>query len=96
VRILNEERHAIVEAVRERDPSARVVLFGSRVDDRKRGGDIDILIVSDRITRDSLDDIQERVFERIEEQKLDLVLSGASIDDPFASFILARGDTIDL
>ena len=96
MRILNEERRAIVDAVRERDSAARIMLFGSRVDDSKRGGDIDVLIVSDRIKPNELPDIEERVFDRIEEQKIDLVLAQPSGDDPFARLVMKKGDTIEL
>ena len=96
MRIMSEERNAIINAVRERDPLARTLLFGSRVDDRKRGGDIDILIISNCIERNELGEIQDDVFEHIEEQKLDLVLTNSSIDDAFARFIIAREETIEL
>lgn len=39
MRITEEERAVLTGAVLSRDPGARVWLFGSRVDDAKRGGD---------------------------------------------------------
>jgi predicted nucleotidyltransferase len=36
------------EMLRETDPAGRAFLFGSRVDDRRRGGDIDIYLEASR------------------------------------------------
>lgn len=45
------DRKAVVEAVRAYDSKARVWLFGSRADDSKRGGDIDIAVLSGKLGR---------------------------------------------
>jgi len=55
-----------------------VYLFGSRVDDNKRGGDIDIFIKSDNLIDDKLNKKIKFIVElkkRIGEQKVDLVIS---------------------
>jgi len=45
VRLTPEERDAIAAAARQTLlPGTRVSLFGSRVDDSARGGDIDLLL----------------------------------------------------
>lgn len=43
---LNEEQSRIIKAfvAREFEPDARVWLFGSRADDTRRGGDIDLYV----------------------------------------------------
>jgi len=43
MRITEQEKNVIIDAVSSTDPNAKVWLFGSRVDDSKKGGDIDIL-----------------------------------------------------
>jgi len=43
MRITVNEKHVIIDAVKNIDPDARLWLFGSRADDSKKGGDIDIL-----------------------------------------------------
>ena len=55
-------------------PTSTIYLFGSRIDDKKRGGDIDILILGER----KLNFIEKGKIEKIffiefGEQKLDLV-----------------------
>ena len=50
MRLSNQERQAIKQTVATLDPDAKIYLFGSRADDTKHGGDIDLLILSDIIT----------------------------------------------
>lgn len=68
------QRTAILTAVGKQDPNARIILFGSRVDDRARGGDIDLLIVSDVIGLHEEWEIRRDVLDEIGWQKLDLVV----------------------
>ncbi len=49
MRLKEEERQIIIQAVKSIDPKANLYLFGSRVDDSSKGGDIDLLILSDKI-----------------------------------------------
>jgi len=75
MRITEYEKNVIVEAVKNVDPDARVWLFGSRTDDTKKGGDIDIAIFSEKVNKDVMQEIQVRRFicDRIGEQKIDIV-----------------------
>jgi predicted nucleotidyltransferase len=56
VRLSDSEKKVILTAVRRFDPRARIFLFGSRTDDAKRGGDIDLLVISDSIGLVSMDE----------------------------------------
>lgn len=91
MRIQTEEKRAIIEAVAKFDEEASIYLFGSRVDDTKRGGDIDILVISDKIDKGSLYLIEEEIFKRIEEQRIDFVLTGTNLNNQFAKMILKKG-----
>ena len=57
---------------------ARVWLFGSRVDDAKRGGDIDLLVQTAQTRPEALarasTDLLARLYRELGEQKIDLVL----------------------
>lgn len=72
MRISERERDLIVDAVREMDPAAEIWLFGSRVDDNLKGGDIDLLIVSERIGFSEKLDLLVRFKIALGEQKIDL------------------------
>ncbi len=48
MRLSLEEKSSIESVLRAADPAAVVRLFGSRADDSKRGGDIDILFETTR------------------------------------------------
>jgi predicted nucleotidyltransferase len=91
MRLLSVEREAIREAVAMVDSEAEVYLFGSRVDDTKKGGDIDILVISDKIDNHSLFLIEEEIFKQIEEQKIDFVISGGERNNSFANLIFKKG-----
>jgi len=49
VRLKERELKTIKEVILKYDPDAQIVLFGSRTDPSKRGGDIDLLVVSQKI-----------------------------------------------
>jgi predicted nucleotidyltransferase len=91
MRLQTEEKQAITETIAKFDNDADVYLFGSRVDDTKKGGDIDILVISDKIDDHSLFLIEEEIFKQIEEQKIDFVLTKSDLNNLFARMILKKG-----
>ena len=86
MRLKKPEIESIKLAVKEFDESARVYLFGSRVDETKRGGDIDILIVSDKIRLSEKLEIEAHLETLIGEQKIDLVAT-PKLDTAFLKYI---------
>lgn len=48
MRLNHQQQTAIKGVLSKFDPLGKVYLFGSRVDDQKRGGDIDLLFETDR------------------------------------------------
>ena len=90
VRLKESEQVAILSAVKDLDGKASVYLFGSRVNDSKKGGDIDLLVLSDTITRDDKRTIKIKLNELLGEQKIDLVIA-ADDSDPFVKLALETG-----
>jgi predicted nucleotidyltransferase len=95
MRITEYEKNVIIDAVKSVDPDAKVWLFGSRTDDSKKGGDIDIAILSEKINNEVMQKIQVRRFicDRIGEQKIDIV---TSIQGKEAFFRMAMSEGIQL
>ncbi|MFA5817382.1 MAG: nucleotidyltransferase domain-containing protein [Bacteroidales bacterium] len=89
MRITEPIRQFFVEEIGKIDPRAEVYLFGSRTDDLARGGDIDILILSEeRIPSNSIRILRREFFKSFGWQKLDLVNFLFNEEDPFKNLIL--------
>jgi predicted nucleotidyltransferase len=84
VRLTDEQRKTILRVVAEiAGPQARTRLFGSRVDDSKRGGDIDLLVELDTPIEDRLGlelKLGTRLYRAMQERKVDVVLLAPNID----------------
>jgi predicted nucleotidyltransferase len=68
------------------DGDAKIYLFGSRLNDLARGGDIDILVISGKIGFIEKVKIKSGIFKEIEEQKLDIVVK-KDFNDVFVKMI---------
>ena len=90
MRLTSEQQQSIRQSVREADPAAAVYLFGSRVDDARRGGDIDLLVLSQRIGLRERLRLLMRLEDRLGAQRIDLVVKPA-LDDAFARMASAEG-----
>jgi predicted nucleotidyltransferase len=72
------------------DPDAEIYLFGSRTNDQAKGGDIDILVLSQRLTFKDQIKIKARIFKSLEEQAIHLVIA-RDMTDPFVRVALNEG-----
>ncbi len=75
MRITLSEQNNIKQTVAEFDSTAKIFLFGSRADDTKKGGDIDLLIFSNNLSQKNAADVRWRLWEQIGEQKIDIVIA---------------------
>lgn len=70
-------------------PNAEVYLFGSRVDDSRRGGDVDILVLSEpKFSQEETARLRRRFWERFGFQKLDLVCFSPGETSAFKELVL--------
>jgi predicted nucleotidyltransferase len=92
MRLTAGEITTIREETRRLDPKAEVYLYGSRVDDTARGGDVDLLVVSDRLGFRDVLRLRTGILDRIGWQQLDLVVRRRDqLDDPLAAMAQETG-----
>jgi predicted nucleotidyltransferase len=75
MRLNSKEQQAIKTTIYQKDKDALIYLFGSRVDDNKKGGDIDLLVFSKRLGFTEQRQIKIKLYELIGEQKIDLIIA---------------------
>jgi predicted nucleotidyltransferase len=92
MRLTKFEAEAIRAIVKENIKDADVYLFGSRVDDKKKGGDIDLLIISDHdVTLRMRRKIYLELEDELGEQKIDIVAANRTRLVPFARLAMLEG-----
>ena len=87
MRLTPQEQTAIRKAVQQADAQATVYLFGSRVDDAARGGDIDLLVISSHINLMAQIDILTTLHQHLGDRKIDLLIY-PDTTHPFPKLIL--------
>lgn len=79
MRLTAKEVRAIQQGFSAHLSSFKLFLFGSRVDDSKKGGDIDLLVVVDPEQKNNVVRLKSRIrlkiFEIIDEQKIDITVA---------------------
>jgi uncharacterized protein len=89
MRIKPEIAHFFNLKITKLPVKAECYLFGSRTDNAGKGGDIDILILSEKvIERKILRQIKVDFFKQFGWQKLDLINFAYDDPDPFKAVIL--------
>ena len=93
MRLSEEEKESIISAAVEAfDGPTAVYLFGSKADDTRKGGDIDLLVLSDTIP----DRSKIRIFkilleEKLGERRIDVVSAAFDSEDTFVTLIKQEG-----
>ena len=95
MRLETRQVQAIREEIRRFDGEAEVYLYGSRTDDSSRGGDIDLLVVSDKLGFREVLRLRTAILDQIGWQQLDLVVRRRDqLNEPLA--VAARETGIKL
>jgi uncharacterized protein len=83
MRLSEFEKKSIRSIIHSFDESAHIRIFGSRTDLSKKGGDIDILVLSSKISDSDRRLIKIKLYDAIGEQKIDLLIV-KDLSDSFA------------
>jgi predicted nucleotidyltransferase len=90
MRLSTEEIILLKDNLAMLSEDAKIYLFGSRVDDFKKGGDIDLLIVSKKLDKKDIRLIRIAFFKKFGEQKIDIIVDNGEFSDPFHKIILQK------
>ena len=90
MRLTKNEINVLKTKLKSLSISATLYLFGSRVDDEKKGGDIDLLIVDKNLHKKDLRVLRVEFFKYFGEQKLDIVLDDGTFKNPFTRLIMKK------
>ncbi len=88
MRLTEEAVTTLKSALKREDPQAKLYLYGSRVDDTKRGGDIDLLIISKVLERAAISRIRWAFYEKFGEQKMDILIDDGSLGSAFVKKVM--------
>jgi predicted nucleotidyltransferase len=90
MRLEKDQIEVLKNKLSELSSNAKLYLFGSRIDDTKKGGDIDLLVVSDKLSKKDLRYLRIEFFKYFGEQKLDIILDNGKFQNPFIKYILPK------
>ena len=71
MRLSEEQINVLKDSLKRLDALAKLYLFGSRLDDSKKGGDIDLLIKSKKLNRADIRKLRMDFYRHFGEQKMD-------------------------
>ncbi|MDP2208325.1 MAG: nucleotidyltransferase domain-containing protein [Bacteroidota bacterium] len=92
MRLLKKEIEIVKSVILGLIPDAEVYIFGSKIYDIAKGGDIDILVISENeIPVENILTIKVLLKENLGDQKIDLVCQKADNLSPFAELIKMEG-----
>jgi uncharacterized protein len=90
MRLAKEEQSAISDTIRQADSDATIYLFGSRTDDAAKGGDIDLLVLSKKITLMTKLEILAKLHQKLGERKIDIAIY-PDATRPFPRIVMQEG-----
>lgn len=91
IRLSESEVKSIKSAIHAVDAEAKIIIFGSRTDTTKRGGDIDLLVISKSITFSERRKIRVELLKKLGDRKIDLIITPAPESTVFTSLAFKYG-----
>ena len=75
-------------------PQAKLYLFGSRIDDNRQGGDMDLMVVSDCLTKKDISRLRIEFFKKLGEKKLGILLDDGLFTPVFHRLIMQKAQQL--
>lgn len=91
LRLTDEEIKKIKDTIFSEDPQAEIILFGSRCDLNKRGGDIDLLVISSKIDYRKRRKLRVKLFKEFGNRKVDLLITSDPQSNTFTEIVYKYG-----
>lgn len=89
MRLTSAQVELLKNKIRAYIPEAQVYLFGSRVDDTQKGGDIDLLVLADRrLSFDEKFAVKLAFYQQFGEQKIDIISFSRNDETTFKQIAL--------
>ncbi len=97
MRLSKQEINVICSVTKNLDFGAQIFLYGSRLDDHLKGGDIDLLIVSEKLSFSDKIQILSEIKTQIGEQKIDILIRNKENlnSDPFVKEIFSHAQQLN-
>ncbi len=80
MRLTKQEVYHIKKTINEIDCDALIYLFGSRANPHAKGGDIDLLVISQALSNRDIRKIKIQLYDLLGYQKIDIILA-KSVDE---------------
>lgn len=91
VRLTQDEIENIKNTIKSFDPEAKIYIFGSRADLTKKGGDIDILVISSKIDSQARRKIKVELFLKLGDRKIDIIVTDNPQKTEFTKIAYSQG-----
>ena len=94
VRLKDWEIKAIKKAIKKFDENAKIYIYGSRTNLNKKGGDIDILVISNKISLQDQLKIKAKLIVLLGDRKIDLLVAKSKDETNFVN--LAYNQAVEI
>ena len=91
MRLTKNEILNIKKIIYSFDKNSKIYIFGSRIDDKKRGGDIDIFVISKKINFKIKQKIKVKFYLLFGDRKIDLIITDDVNKKSFFKYIVKNG-----
>ncbi len=89
MRLTSAQVELLKNKIRAYIPEAQIYLFGSRIDDTQKGGDIDLLVLADRrLSFDEKFAVKLAFYQQFGEQKIDIISFSRNDETTFKQITL--------